>query len=50
MGNPLKNFIQDNLKNSEIVSTINNSDLLKPEIISKSKKVGLNILNINDIS
>lgn len=49
MGTPLKNFIKDNINHPEIFSLIKNSNFLEQEIISKSEKLGLKILDIEKI-
>ena len=49
MGTPLKNFIKDNINHPEIFSSIKNSNFLEQEIISKSEKLGLKILDIEKI-
>ena len=46
IGKPLKNFIKDNINHPEILASIKNSNFLDGEIISKSKELGLNILDI----
>ena len=50
MGNPLKNFLRDNIQHSEIFATINNSDLDDQDLISKSKSLGLNILDVKKLN
>ena len=49
MGKPLKNFIKNNLNHIEISSLIKNSNFLNREIISISEKLGLKLLDIEEI-
>lgn len=46
MSEPLINYIKDNLRQPGVYNPIKNSNFLVDEIISKSKKLGLNILDI----